>query len=150
MYLPDKELFSEKLVAPAHKTTLHGGVGLTMAKVRERYWVPRLRQLTKRVIRNCNGCKRFQCLCTPPSRKSTKGQNQRFFAISSNQSQLRWTYQVPSQVAERGEGIHRAVCLQPDKGTILGIAAGPHHGGIHQKPKEVGSKTRKAGKDLFQ
>ena len=40
VYLPDKELFSEKLVAHVHKTTLHGGVGLTMAKVRERYWVP--------------------------------------------------------------------------------------------------------------
>ena len=62
VYLPDKELFSEKLVAHAHKTTLHGGVGLTMAKVRERYWVPRLRRLTKRVIRNCNGCKRFQAI----------------------------------------------------------------------------------------
>ena len=39
VYLPDKELFSEKLVAHAHKTALHGGVGLTMVKVRERYWV---------------------------------------------------------------------------------------------------------------
>ena len=33
VYLPDKELFSEKLVAHAHKITLHWGVGLTMAKV---------------------------------------------------------------------------------------------------------------------
>ena len=117
----------------------------------ERYWVQRRRQLTKRVIRNCNGCKTVssKCLCKPPSRKSTEGQNRRFFAISSNRSRLRWTYQVPSQGAERGEGIHRAVCMQPDKGTILGIDAGPHHGGIHRKPKVVVSKTRKAGKDLF-
>ena len=29
------------------------GVGLTMSFVRQQYWVPRLRQLTKRVIRGC-------------------------------------------------------------------------------------------------
>ena len=39
VYLPDKELFSEKLVTHAHRTTLRGGVNLTMAKVRERYCV---------------------------------------------------------------------------------------------------------------
>ena len=55
-----KELFCVKLVAHAQETTLHGEVGLTMAKVRERYWVPCLRGLTNRVIRNCNGCKRSQ------------------------------------------------------------------------------------------
>ena len=60
VYLTDDELFSEKLVASAHEDILHGGVGATMAKVRERYWTPRLRQLTKRVIKNCYGCKQFQ------------------------------------------------------------------------------------------
>ena len=39
---------------------MHGGVILTMAAVRENYWIPKLQQLTKRVIRNCFGCKRFQ------------------------------------------------------------------------------------------
>ena len=33
-----------------------------MAKVRERYWIPRLRRLTKRVIKNYYGCKRFQAV----------------------------------------------------------------------------------------
>ena len=52
----------------AHEVTLHGGVGLTMAKVRETHWIPRLRQLTKRVIRRCYGCKRFNltALANPP------------------------------------------------------------------------------------
>ena len=31
-----------------------------MAKVRERFWVPRLRRLAKRVVKHCFGCKRFQ------------------------------------------------------------------------------------------
>ena len=43
--LPDSEMYTEKLVQHAHEATLHGGVSLTMAKVRETHWVPRLRQL---------------------------------------------------------------------------------------------------------
>ena len=39
-----------------------------MTKVRELYWVPRLRALVKQVLRACSGCKRFQAmaLATPP------------------------------------------------------------------------------------
>ena len=44
----------------SHIHTLHGGVGLTMANVIERYWVPRLKSMIKRVIKRCYGCKRFQ------------------------------------------------------------------------------------------
>ena len=51
-----------KIVQRAHVTTLHGGVGLTMARVREKFWIPRLQKLTKRVARKCSGCKRFQAV----------------------------------------------------------------------------------------
>ena len=40
----------------------YGGVGITMTKVRELYWVPRLRQLAKQIRRSCYGCKRFTAL----------------------------------------------------------------------------------------
>ena len=33
---------------------------MTMAKVRERYWVPRLRRSVKKIRSDCNGCKRFR------------------------------------------------------------------------------------------
>ena len=46
IYLTDTHLYTEKLVSEAHLATLHGGVGLTMARVRESCWVPRLRRLT--------------------------------------------------------------------------------------------------------
>ena len=65
IFLPYSALYSIKVVQRAHVTTLHGGVGLTMAKVREVQWVPRLRKLTKRVLRNCWGCKRFQAVAAP-------------------------------------------------------------------------------------
>ena len=31
-----------------------------MVRIRERHWVPRLRRVTKRVIKQCYGCHRFQ------------------------------------------------------------------------------------------
>jgi hypothetical protein len=68
VYLPDKFEFATKLVERAHRTTLHGGMGLTIANIREEYWIPRLRRLVKRVIKSCRGCKRFQAraLNSPP------------------------------------------------------------------------------------
>ena len=62
-------MFSKKLVIHAHLQTLHGVLSLTMAKIREKYWIPRLRRLTKRVISECHGCKRFHvtALANPPT-----------------------------------------------------------------------------------
>ena len=62
---PDDSLFTYKFVqVQVHLTTLHGGVTLTMAKVRETHWVPCLRKLTKKVIKGCWGCKRFKLRLT--------------------------------------------------------------------------------------
>ena len=58
IYLPLSAVLSEKLVQDAHMLMLHGGVGLTMALIRLDYWIPRLRQLTKKVINGCFGCKK--------------------------------------------------------------------------------------------
>ena len=59
-YLPPSAVLSEKLIQDAHTLTLHEGVGLTMAFIQCDYWIPRLRRLTKKVIRGCFGCKKFQ------------------------------------------------------------------------------------------
>ena len=79
VYLPDNHLYTEKLVTEAHLGTLHGGVGLTMAKVRERHWVPRLRRLTKKIVKTCYGCKRFQvrALASPPPGNLPKDRTER-------------------------------------------------------------------------
>ena len=62
-------MLSKRLVLLAHLQTLHEGVSLTMAKIREKYWIPRFRRLTKRVINECVECKRFQvtALANPPT-----------------------------------------------------------------------------------
>ena len=59
VYLPIKAVLTRKLVQKVHCETLHGGVGLTMAAVREQYWVPKLRSLVKSVRSECYGCRRF-------------------------------------------------------------------------------------------
>ena len=59
IYLPSDELFTEKLVMDSHLSTGHGGVSMTMSSVRERFWVPRLRKLVKKLRFKCAGCKRF-------------------------------------------------------------------------------------------
>ena len=48
IYLPDNDHYTKTLVEHCHNETLHGGVSLTMAKVQEIYWIPRLRRLVKR------------------------------------------------------------------------------------------------------
>ena len=78
IYLPDSEFYTKKLVQYAHEVTLHGGVGLTMAKVREEYWTPRLRRLCKQVIKGCVGCRRFQAsaVAKPPTGNMPKDRTQ--------------------------------------------------------------------------
>ena len=68
IYLLDTHPYTVKLVQEAHWRTLHGGVALTMTHVRARHWVPRLRRLSKRVVKSCNGCRRFQAsaVAKPP------------------------------------------------------------------------------------
>ena len=68
IYIPDSSTLAERFVEHAHKATPHGGIGLTMTKVRERHWIPRLRRLVKRVVKKCYGCKRHQAIAytTPP------------------------------------------------------------------------------------
>ena len=68
IFLPDNHPYTTKLVQNAHQRTLHGGVRLTMAKIRENIWVPILRKLVKKVIKRCHGCQRFhtQPVSKPP------------------------------------------------------------------------------------
>ena len=62
MYLPADATLTRKLVQRIHVEALHGGVSLTMAVIREKYWIPTLRKLVKSVRSTCWGCKRFRAL----------------------------------------------------------------------------------------
>ena len=65
VFIPPYSLLAEKLIFQARKNTLHGGVVLTMKKVRSNYWIPTLRKLTKSVVRKYYGRKIFNSLPYP-------------------------------------------------------------------------------------
>ena len=60
IYLPDEHPFTAKLDFNTHLSTVHGGVGLTMAKIQEKHWVSLLRRLVKKLRGSCYKCKRFR------------------------------------------------------------------------------------------
>ena len=68
IFLLDSVPYTRKQIHQSHVDTLHGGVALTMTRVRERYWVPCLRKLAKQIVKACSGWKRFQAtaLAAPP------------------------------------------------------------------------------------
>ena len=55
IYLPDSHSFTAKMVFQDHLSTIHGGIGITMSKVGERFWIPRLRRLAKTIVIS-HGC----------------------------------------------------------------------------------------------
>ena len=58
------------VVFPLKSTnTTKRGILSTLANVYERFWIPRLRKLTKRVLKCCWGCKRFRAtpFTNPPT-----------------------------------------------------------------------------------
>ena len=54
-----RSVLAEKLVEEAHLETMHRRVTLTMARIKDQYWIPTLRQLAKRIIKKYYRCKRF-------------------------------------------------------------------------------------------
>ena len=64
-YIPSKSILSQKIIFSAHKSTLQGGVAMTMTKVHSQNWIPTLRNLVKFIIRNCRACKKYQVTSDP-------------------------------------------------------------------------------------
>lgn len=60
LLLPPEHPFTELIVHDCHLRTLHGGIQDTTAQLRERFWVPRGRQIAKKIIHRCNGCARLR------------------------------------------------------------------------------------------
>ena len=52
IYIQRKSLLAEEMTYEPHNRTMRGGVILTVA-LREKYWIPKQRQMAKRVIRKC-------------------------------------------------------------------------------------------------
>ena len=55
----EESLLVEKIIRYTHKKVMHMGVANTMGVLREIWWIPKMRSLVKKVIRNWNVCKVF-------------------------------------------------------------------------------------------
>ena len=77
-YVAGDHVLVRKLVEEVYLKTLQGGVGMTMAGIREKYWIAKLRQLAKQVIRSCHGFKKIQAVAfaNPPPRNLPQDRTQ--------------------------------------------------------------------------
>ena len=67
LYLPCKHAFTKLVIEHAHLKTLREGVTLTMVKIRDKWWIERLRTLVKGVLHKCEKCKCYRTQPLPPS-----------------------------------------------------------------------------------
>ncbi|XP_052242501.1 uncharacterized protein LOC127852590 [Dreissena polymorpha] len=56
--LPIKHHIIRLIVRDAHITHLHSGVNATVAHIRQKYWIPPIRQFVQAVVRKCVTCRR--------------------------------------------------------------------------------------------
>ncbi|XP_039289437.1 uncharacterized protein LOC111054561 [Nilaparvata lugens] len=57
--LPAKHRFTRALIVSFHRRLQHAGVQVTMASIRQRFWIPSTRRIIKSVIKGCKMCFRF-------------------------------------------------------------------------------------------
>ncbi len=58
IFIPRNGTLGRQIVRDIHEGIGHGGVSSTIAKTRDRFWIPRLRKLAKSVVHGCNTCKK--------------------------------------------------------------------------------------------
>ena len=117
IFLPENSEFTRKVVEQAHLTTLHGGVASTMARVRERYWVPKLRRMVKKARSDCFGYVKFrsQAYQKPPSGNLPATRTEGSFP--SPGGRLRWSNSVPIKNESSKESISGAIRVQFNAGS---------------------------------
>ena len=69
IFIPKDNDILERLIEHHHLKCLHGGISMTLSKIREDFWIPILRRKVKKLIRKCNICKVFAS--TPYAQPST-------------------------------------------------------------------------------
>ena len=57
-YLEDC-LLTQKVIRHIHSEIKHLGVSNTMAEIRKKWWIPKLRSKMKKMVNTCNACKVF-------------------------------------------------------------------------------------------
>jgi len=58
--LPRQHKLTNLIVQDAHENQLHAGTNATATQIRQKYWIPAIRQCVRSVLRKCVICKRVQ------------------------------------------------------------------------------------------
>jgi hypothetical protein len=64
LILPPDHHFTKLVVSAEHIKLLHAGPQLSIASLRERYWIPRIRNVVKTIIHHCLTCYKFKAQAT--------------------------------------------------------------------------------------
>ena len=56
--LPKNSLFTNLVVQEYHQRVMYGGVNATLAEVRRQFWIPKGRQVAKKMLKQCGICTR--------------------------------------------------------------------------------------------
>ena len=67
IYLPANSYFTQLFIKDAHDEVYHKKVTATLTQVRTEYWMPRGRQIVKKVISNCRLCRLYDSSPYKPS-----------------------------------------------------------------------------------
>ena len=60
LLLPKRDRFTELVITSFHKNYLHAGVSHTLSQVRQQFWIPHDRSITKSVLRTCVTCRKWE------------------------------------------------------------------------------------------
>ena len=60
LLIPTRSYFARLIIQESHERVFHNGIAQTLCRIRSKYWIPRLRQLVKGILRRCVICKRLE------------------------------------------------------------------------------------------
>ena len=148
VYFPADATFTRKPVQRIHTETLHGGVSLTMAVIREKYWIPTLR---KSVRTGCWGYKRFCALPVraPPPGLLPKEHTDISGAFEVIGTDFAGPYLVQVKKQKRRESLYGNFLLQFVKGRTSGTSHEPRNYYVLAMSVTADCKTGTSECDLF-
>uniref|UniRef100_A0A915P643 Integrase catalytic domain-containing protein n=1 Tax=Meloidogyne floridensis TaxID=298350 RepID=A0A915P643_9BILA len=109
IFVPKHSKMAELILEDSHLETFHGGTNTMTAWVRQKFWIPQIRQVANRIKRKCNKCKIFKVkqfkVPAPPPLPSSR------VVKTSPWANIGVDYTGPFTVYENGEEKKRYICL---------------------------------------
>ena len=126
IYIPRGTGLDILLVRHFHQLIGHGGVSLTMGKVRERFWIPKLRMVVKSVIHKCYKCKKHRAkrlaarpTAALPEFRTTLTKRMRYIQTCKEHTRKRCLREYIYALEERQRHNNTSRGQLPTKGSVV-------------------------------